>query len=44
MVGSGTTCKMAKEHGRRWLGFDISEEYVALAQKRVAQARVPLFV
>jgi site-specific DNA-methyltransferase (adenine-specific) len=44
MCGSGTTCKMAKELGRQWLGFDISEEYVKLARRRVGFGRVPLFV
>ena len=43
-IGSGTTAKMAKQLGRRWLGFDISQEYVELARKRVQQAQVPLFV
>jgi DNA modification methylase len=44
MAGSGTTAKMAKENGRHWLGFDISQEYVDLARRRVDGARVPLFV
>lgn len=43
MCGSGTTCKMAKEHGRQFIGFDISEEYCKIARKRVAGANVPLF-
>lgn len=43
MCGSGTTLKMAKQLDRRWLGFDISPEYVELAQKRVSQAQPPLF-
>lgn len=43
-VGSGTTCKMAKENGRHWIGIDISEEYCKLAEKRVRGANVPLFV
>jgi len=43
MVGSGTTCKMAKELGRHWLGFDISPEYVEIARKRVEFAKTPLF-
>jgi len=30
-VGSGTTCRVAKRLGRRYLGFDISEDYVKLA-------------
>jgi len=44
MVGSGTTCKMAKELGRHWLGFDISPEYVEIARKRVGLAKTPLFI
>lgn len=43
-VGSGTTCKMAKELGRHWIGVDISEEYCRLAERRVAGANVPLFM
>lgn len=41
-VGSGTTCKMAKETGRHWIGIDISAEYCKLAERRVAGANVPL--
>lgn len=44
LCGSGTTLKMAKQLNRKWLGFDISPEYVRLAQKRVSQAQPPLFV
>ena len=44
MCGSGTTCKMAKEYGRNFIGIDISEKYVKLAKKRVQNARIPLFV
>ena len=44
MCGSGTTCKMAKQTGRRWLGFDISEKYCELARKRVRVAQPPLFM
>lgn len=36
MCGSGTTLKMAKKHNRRYLGCDISAEYVALATERLA--------
>ena len=35
MCGSGTTCKMAALNKRHYIGCDISEEYVALAKKRL---------
>ncbi len=35
MCGSGTTCKMAKIHGRNWLGIDVSEEYITIARERL---------
>ena len=35
MCGSGTTLKMAKKHKRLFIGCDISEEYVAIAKKRI---------
>ena len=31
-MGSGTTCKMAKKNGRKYIGIDMSEEYCALAK------------
>ena len=34
-VGAGTTTKMAAINGRRWLGIDISEEYVDIAIERM---------
>lgn len=34
-AGSGTTCMVAREHGRRFVGIDLSAEYVAMAQKRI---------
>lgn len=44
--GSGTTAKMAYLLDRNFLGFDISHEYVTLAQKRVRgamnQPKLPL--
>jgi site-specific DNA-methyltransferase (adenine-specific) len=36
-AGSGTTCKMAKKNGRKYVGIDTSEEYCALARKIVAK-------
>jgi site-specific DNA-methyltransferase (adenine-specific) len=35
MCGSGTTCKMAKKHGRSFVGCEISGEYTKIAQERV---------
>lgn len=35
MMGSGTVPKMSHILGRRWLGFEISSEYVNLAKRRV---------
>jgi site-specific DNA-methyltransferase (adenine-specific) len=35
MCGSGTTCKMAKLLGRRYIGIDISEDYCEIARERL---------
>ena len=35
MCGSGTTCKVAKELGRDYIGIDISKEYIDIAIKRL---------
>ncbi len=43
MCGAGTTPKMAKRLGRRWLGIEISPEYAALARQRVAAQTESLF-
>jgi site-specific DNA-methyltransferase (adenine-specific) len=34
-MGSGTTAKMAKLNNRNFIGFDISQEYVDIANKRI---------
>ena len=34
-VGSGTTCKMAKQLGRNYIGIDISQEYIDIAKERL---------
>lgn len=39
MCGSGTTCKMAKLHGRRYIGVDISPKYVEIAKERVRMVK-----
>lgn len=36
-IGSGTTAVAAKQLGRHFVGFDISDEYIAFANKRLAQ-------
>lgn len=35
--GSGTTCLAARQNGRSYVGYDISEEYCELAEARLAQ-------
>jgi site-specific DNA-methyltransferase (adenine-specific) len=37
-IGSGTTAVAAKQHGRHYVGFDISPEYCRLAEERIANA------
>jgi site-specific DNA-methyltransferase (adenine-specific) len=34
-MGSGTTAKVSQQLGRRWLGSEISEEYVRIAEERL---------
>jgi site-specific DNA-methyltransferase (adenine-specific) len=34
-MGSGTTCVAARQLGRRYIGFEISEEYCAIARDRL---------
>ena len=34
-AGAGTTCLVAKDHGRRFVGLELNADYVAMAQKRV---------
>ena len=36
-MGSGTTAKMAHLLGRKWIGSEISGEYVAIANERLAK-------
>lgn len=39
-TGSGTTLAVAKKLGRRWLGFEISPEYVERASERLRQITI----
>ena len=34
-MGSGTTAKMAHKYNRNWIGSEISEEYVKIAEERL---------
>jgi len=38
-AGSGTTLAVAKKLGRRFLGFDVSKDYVAAAERRISSAK-----
>lgn len=38
-AGSGTECAMAAKEGRRFIGFDIKEEYVEMSNKRTAHQK-----
>jgi DNA modification methylase len=37
-VGSGTTAKMAKYNKRKYIGIDISQEYLDIAKQRLSQS------
>jgi site-specific DNA-methyltransferase (adenine-specific) len=38
--GSGSTCVAAKMTGRKYVGIDLSEEYCAIAQKRIDETEL----
>jgi DNA modification methylase len=40
--GSGTTTKMAREMGRRFIGIEVNEEYCGIARERLRQKLLPL--
>lgn len=42
MVGSGTTCVVANQLNRRYLGLDINPEYVKIATERLRQEGSPV--
>lgn len=36
-MGSGTTCKVARDLGRKYLGIELNPDYIKIANKRLAQ-------
>jgi DNA modification methylase len=38
-VGSGTTCVVAQEHGRHFIGIDLNSEYLEIAHNRIEGAK-----
>ena len=38
-MGSGTTAIAARQLGRKYIGFEISKEYVDLANKRLQETK-----
>ena len=38
-MGSGTTAIAARQLGRKYIGFEISQEYVDLANKRLQETK-----
>ncbi len=42
MCGSGTTCKVAYELRRKFIGIDISQEYCRIAKNRISNAQSQL--
>ena len=43
-VGSGTTCVVAKNFNRKYVGIDISEDYAQLARDRISTSLDDFFV
>jgi site-specific DNA-methyltransferase (adenine-specific) len=44
MCGSGTTCKMAKLNNRKYIGIDVSKDYVDISRNRIKKIPIPLFI
>lgn len=42
-AGSGTTCAVAKEHRRRYIGIEANPEYITMAEKRIAEVQPLMF-
>jgi DNA modification methylase len=42
-MGSGTTAKEALKQGKRYLGIDLKQEYIDMANKRIKKVEPVLF-
>ena len=42
LMGSGTTCVVAKELGRQFIGIEINEKYCKIAEERIKNTTPPL--
>lgn len=42
-MGSGTTAAVAKKLGRKYVGFELEEEYIEIAKRRLAEEDEKLF-
>ncbi len=40
-IGTGTTLKVAKQHGRNAIGIELNAEYVDLIERRLLQEMQP---
>jgi len=44
MMGSGTTGKMAIKYQRNFIGIEISQDYFAIAERRIREAQMQLIM
>ena len=42
-MGSGTTAAVAKRLGRKYVGYELEEEYIKIAKKRLEDGDATLF-
>jgi len=43
-LGSGTTCKVAAQNGRNWLGIELKQEYIEMAMRRINEGETGISV
>ena len=42
--GSGTTCKVAAQNGRDWIGIELKAEYIEMAKRRINEGETGISV